>query len=368
MLFSSTVCVERSSGRYHRPVRIASPAALDRPAVNRAAVLHGPLDLRIEERPVPAPADHEVLVEVLSVGICGSDVHYYEHGRIGSRVVRDPLVLGHEACGRVIALGASVSRHRIGDRICLEPGVPCGRCRECRSGRYNVCASVRFHGAPPVDGALANHVAVHEDFAHPLPASVSDDAGALIEPLAVALWACGKAQIAAGKRVLVTGAGPVGLLVAQTSRALGSVGVVITDVSPARLEAAAGLGFEDALDVSRTSLPETGLEVDALIECSGAAAALAAALPALRPAGIAVLVGMGEEHITLPLDLLQRRELWVTGTFRYANAFPAAIALAAQRRVELDALITHTFSLDQAIAALRSSRSDPRTLKAIVKP
>jgi L-iditol 2-dehydrogenase len=334
---------------------------------NRAAVLYAPGEIRIEERPVPTPGTREVLVEVASVGICGSDVHYYEHGRIGSRVVTEPLVLGHEASGRVVALGPGASRHRAGDRVCIEPGVPCGRCRECRAGHYNLCPDMRFLGTPPVDGSLTNYVAVPEDFAFGLPPSISDEAGALIEPLAVAVWACGKARISAGHRVLVTGAGPIGLLVAQTARALGATEVAITDVSPARLASARRFGFEQAIDVTRTSPRDMGLEVDALIECSGRGAALQDAISVLRPAGVVVLVGMGEDQISLPLELIQQRELWVTGTFRYAGVYPAAIALAAQGRVDLEAMVTGRFGLDQVDAALRSSRDDAATVKSVVK-
>ena len=165
---------------------------------NKAAVLHGIGDLRIEERPVPVPGPRQVLVEVGSVGICGSDVHYYEHGRIGDFVVRAPMVLGHEASGIVVGRGDSARRHEIGQRVALEPGVPCGSCRECRTGHYNLCRDVVFFATPPVDGALARYVTIHEDFAFALPAEVTDDAGALCEPLSVGLWACRKAEITVG--------------------------------------------------------------------------------------------------------------------------------------------------------------------------
>jgi L-iditol 2-dehydrogenase len=331
-------------------------------------VLHAPLDLRVQSRPVPTPRTHEVLVEVLAVGICGSDVHYFEHGRIGSRVVTEPLVLGHETCGRVVALGPDSSRHQIGDRVCLEPGMPCRACRECRAGRYNLCGDVRFHGAPPVDGSLTNYLAVHEDFAIGIPPSISDEAGALIEPLAVAVWACRKASVSAGDRVLVTGAGPIGLLVAQTARAQGAGRIVLTDVSEPRLQTARRFGFTDVVDVGRASLRDMGYEFDALVECSGSGTALDSAIELLRPAGVAVMVGMGEERVTLPLDLLQRRELWVTGSFRYANVFPAAIALADQGRIDLETLITDRYPLEDTVAALRAGRDDPGSIKAIVLP
>jgi L-iditol 2-dehydrogenase len=338
------------------------------PRSNRAVVLHGPRDLRIEDRPVPSLGSHDLLVEVAAVGVCGSDVHYYEHGRIGARVVRSPLVIGHEACGRVVEIGEQAGPRELGQRVCIEPGIPCGQCRECQAGRYNLCPEVRFHGTPPVDGSLTNFLAVHEDFVFPLPPALSDDAGALMEPLAVAVWACRRAGLGNGDSVLVTGAGPIGLLVAQTARALGAEEVVITDVSPVRIAAARRLGFDRALDVSSRSPAEQSVEADALIECSGQPAALTGGIACLRPAGTAVLVGMGAAEVTVPLDLLQRRELIITGTFRYAHAFPEAISLAADGRVDVEALISERFPLEQTEAALRASRDDPAMVKAVVHP
>ena len=332
--------------------------------MNRAAVLYAPGDLRVEERPVPEPGPREVLVEIAAVGVCGSDVHYYEHGRIGSFVVREPLVLGHESAGRVAALGSEVTRHAVGDRVALEPGVPCGRCRECRAGRYNLCRDVRFFATPPIDGAFANYVTIHEDFAFALPDSVSDEAGALMEPLSVGIWACRKASVSPGDRVLVTGAGPIGLLAQQCALAFGATAVTVTDMSEARLELARRTGATATLRAGE-ELPE----VDALIECSGHPAALAAGVAALRPAGTAVVVGMGpEEDATVPLSLIQSREIWLTGTFRYANTYPTAIALAAEGRVDLEAIITGRYELADAEAALRSAREDPGSVKAMVVP
>src|SRR5438094_66301 len=178
---------------------------------NQAAVLYAPHDIRIEERPVPTPGLREVLIEVKAVGVCGSDVHYYEHGRIGSYVVRQPLVLGHESSGVIVDVGEGVSKDRIGERVAMEPGIPCGVCRECRTGHYNLCSDVRFFGTPPIDGAFTNYVILPESFAYKLPDQVSYEEGALIEPLSVGLWACRKAQLQGGDRVLITGAGPIGI-------------------------------------------------------------------------------------------------------------------------------------------------------------
>jgi L-iditol 2-dehydrogenase len=332
---------------------------------NRAAVLHAPGELRIEERPMPEPGPREVLVQVTSVGVCGSDVHYYEHGRIGTHVVRAPLVLGHESAGRVVAAGPGASRHAVGDRVTLEPGVPCGRCRECRAGRYNLCADVVFFATPPVDGAFANFVTIHEDFAFALPDSLSDDVGALMEPLSVGIWACRKAGVSAGDRVLVTGAGPIGLLAMQVALAFGATQVEISDVSEPRLALAERTGATRAL---RAGADEPA-EADALIECSGHPAALQAGIGALRPAATAVLVGMGPGTTgELPLALIQNRELWVTGTFRYANTYPTAIALAASGRVDLEAIVTGHYGLEDTERALRAGREDPASVKPVVHP
>jgi L-iditol 2-dehydrogenase len=336
---------------------------------NRAAVLHGPGDVRVESRRVPEPGPREVLVEIAAVGVCGSDIHYYEHGRIGSFVVREPMILGHESSGRVVALGPGASKHAVGDRVALEPGVPCGHCRECRAGRYNLCSDVRFFATPPVDGAFANYVTIHEDFAFALPDSLSDEAGALMEPLSVGVWACQKANVSAGDRVLVTGAGPIGLLAAQCARAFGATEITVTDVNVHRLELAKRNGATRVVNIAEQPLEDTGVEADALIECSGHPSSLEAGIAALRPAGTAVLVGMGpEEEGVVPLALIQNRELWLTGTFRYANTYPTAIALAASGRVDLEAIITGHYGLDDAEAALRVGREDPTAVKVMVMP
>jgi L-iditol 2-dehydrogenase len=334
----------------------------------RVSVLHEVGRLTVEERPVPEPAPHEVLVRVASVGVCGSDVHYYEHGRIGRFVVEQPLVLGHEASGVVERTGSAVTRLSVGQRVSLEPGVPDLACEQCLAGRYNLCTDMRFHATPPIDGSFAELVTIHELFAHPVPDTISDDAAALLEPLSVAIWACGKGGVTAGSRVLVVGAGPVGLLVVQVARALGATEVAVSDVSASRLALAGELGATTTVDVNQTSLTEVGVQPDVLIECSGNARALSEGLTLTAPAGHVVLVGMGSGDATLPLNVIQERELVLTGTFRYAHTWPTAISLAAAGLVDLDRLVTGHYGLDEVEDALTAGRTDKTTIKPMVRP
>jgi len=322
----------------------------------------------VQQRPVPDAGPGEVVVRVASVGVCGSDTHYYEHGRIGQFVVEDPLVLGHEASGEVTAVGAGVTSPAVGQRVSIEPGVPDLTCEQCLAGRYNLCPNMRFFATPPIDGAFAEYVVVHAAFAHPVPESISDDAAALLEPLSVGIWACRKAGVTAGSRVLITGAGPIGLVSVQAALAFGATEVVVSDVNPARLALAKDLGATAAVDARTDDL--TGLEhpPQVLLECSGHPGATAQALRALDRAGRAVLVGMGGDELPLPLSVVQEHELQITGTFRYAGTWPTAIALVASGRIDLDRLVTGTYGLLRTEEALTAGRRDPQTVKVVIHP
>lgn len=336
---------------------------------NQAAVLYAPHDIRIEERPVPRPGPGEVLIEITAVGVCGSDVHYYEHGRIGSYVVRQPLILGHESAGVVVDVGEGVNKSRIGERVAIEPGIPDGTCQQCRTGHYNLCPNVRFFGTPPIDGAFTNYVTVPDSFAYKLPASMSDEEGALIEPLSVGLWACRKAQLQGADHILVTGAGPIGLLAMKVALALGATEVTMTDVSPQRLEMARKLGATRTVNVARESLADAGVEADVLLECSGNQKALMDGLRCLRPAGKAVAVGMNPgEEISIPMAFLQNREITLTGTFRYANTYADAIALVATGHIDLKPIITGHYTLAETEQALQATKNDPANIKSVVVP
>ena len=310
--------------------------------LNPSAVLYGPHDVRIEDRPVPKPAPGQVLVEIAAVGICGSDVHYYEHGRIGDYVVRDPMIIGHESAGTVVDVGDGVDRSRVGELVALEPGVPCRTCTQCLQGRYNLCPQVVFFATPPVDGSISRYVTIDAAFAHTAPSGLTAEQAAMAEPVSVGIWAARKCAVTGGDRVLITGAGPIGLLAGQVAHALGADIPVITDVSDFRLARARELGLRTAQ--AGTPFEE---EFDVLLECSGAPAALTGGMRALAPAGRVALVGMGADTVTLDVALVQGRELSVTGVFRYANTYPLALQLISSGAVNVTDVITHRFTLEE---------------------
>ncbi|GAA1895489.1 NAD(P)-dependent alcohol dehydrogenase [Streptomyces durmitorensis] len=345
------------------------------PETQRAAVLHGPKDLRVEERPVPAPGPGEVLVRIAAVGLCGSDLHYYAHGENGPNVLRAPTVLGHEPSGVVVAAGPGAGHPEPGTPVAVEPAHPCGRCALCRAGRYNLCPRGTCFGSPPTDGALTEYLVVPEGFVHPLPASMDVRHGALIEPLAVAVHAVRRSGIAPGDRVLVTGAGPIGLLVLQVALASGAASVTVSDVAGARLRHAAELGAETVGAAELTPDPARATALadpggfDVALDCSGNGGALVGAIRALRPGGTAVVVGNPSAPVTeLPLAWMQRQEMSLVTAFRYAGDFPAAIALAGTGRIRLEPLVTASFPLDRADAALTAALTDRSQLKVLVEP
>lgn len=328
----------------------------------RAAVLHTIGDLRIERRPRPVPATAEVLLQVSVVGVCGSDLHFYEEGRSGSAVVTAPTVLGHEFSGRIVEVGPGVPLSRIGERVTVEPGIGCTSCPACEAGAYNHCERLRFFGAATVDGAMQEYIAVPASSAHTVPDQVSDAAAALIEPLSVAIHAVGRVPIGPEQHVLVSGAGPIGLLAAGLAHRRGAASVWLVDPNTDRL------AYAD--EPIRVATPEgwaaRASRVDVVLECSGSGAGIAAALLSLRREGSLVIVGVGPRTLELPMDAIQEGELTITGSHRYRHTWPEAIQMVAHAEVDLDGLITHSFPLDEAAAALSVTRTDPTALKAVI--
>ena len=331
----------------------------------KASLLRAAGEVTVDTVPVPDLEHDQVLVQVAAVGVCGSDVHYYQHGRIGPYVVEHPLILGHELSGRITAVGSGVDPARIGQRVAVEPQRPCRVCEQCKAGRYNLCPDIEFFATPPIDGAFCEYVAIQTDFAYAIPDSISDEAAALIEPLSVGIWACKRADIRPGSSVLIAGAGPIGVILAQTARAFGATKIYITDVADDRRAFALEHGATVALDPRVDSVE--GLEVDAFIDASGVAAAVQAGILAVRPGGRAILVGMGNDTVELPVSWIQNREIWLSGVFRYTNTWPLGIQLVESGAVDLDVLVTSTFALADAEQALNAGRQ-PGQMKVIVYP
>lgn len=327
-----------------------------------ACFLTGIGTLERREVPVPAPGAGQVLIRVSSVGICGSDLHFFKEGRVGSEVITAPLILGHECAGTIAAVGPGVSPDRIGTRVSLEPQKPCRRCRECKRGHYNLCPDVDFFGAPPVHGAMTEFVLLDDDFAHAVGPSISDDAAALIEPFSIGLSAIRKARMRGGEAVLIAGAGPIGVMTMLAARACGAGRVVMLDPSAPRREMALALGACETHDPrDYPSMPQ----FDVFVDCSGSEAAVLSGMAGLLPGGMAVLVGVGADAVALDPDLVRRREIAVTGVFRSSNCWRDAIALIERGAVNLDALVSQRFPLHDCEQAFAVA-AGVETMKVIV--
>jgi L-iditol 2-dehydrogenase len=359
-------------GRRYPPRRVRDPRKATRmtstlPETMTASVLTGAKALDLKQVPLPEVASDEVLVKIAAVGVCGSDTHYYRHGRIGEFVVEGPLILGHECSGTIVAVGSEVPESRIGERVAIEPQRNCRRCRECRAGRYNLCPYMEFYATPPIDGAFAQYAAIRTEFAHKVPDSLSDEAAALLEPLSVAITTMRKAGIVPGSSILIAGAGPIGIICAQAAKAYGASEIIVTDLVPERRERALRYGATRAIDPVEVDVATAGLDVNAFVDASGSPRAVSSGIKAVRPAGTAVMVGLGSSEMTLPIEHIQNLEITVTGIFRYTDTWPAAIHLVASGQVDLDSLVTGRFDLDHAAAALESDQ-DPDSLKSVVYP
>jgi L-idonate 5-dehydrogenase len=327
-----------------------------------AAVLHGARDVRVLDHPRPELRPGFVLLRVRRVGMCGSDLHYFRHGYCAGFVPTRPFVLGHELSAEVAEVAEGVSGLAVGSRVAVNPARACGACEACRAGRRNLCVRTVMLGSastrPPTDGAFAELVAVRADQCHALPEALDDAAGALVEPLAVALHAVRQAGPLAGRRVLVCGAGAIGLLAAMVARAEGARGVVACDLAAARREQALRLGADAALDPADAGLAAQARELapegfDVVVEAAGAPASLRQAFGLVRAGGTIVQVGtLGTADVPLPANELMNRELRLVGSFRYGDVFDDAIALAARGAVRLDALVSDVFPLAEAARAL----------------
>ena len=309
----------------------------------------------------------DVRVAIHTVGICGSDVHYYRHGRIGPFVVREPMVLGHEAAGTVLEVGDQVAVLGVGDRVAMEPGIPDPNSRAARLGLYNLDPAVRFWATPPVHGVLRPTVVHPAAFTFRIPDSISFAEAAMVEPLAVGMHAAAKARIVPGDVAVVLGAGPIGMVTALAALAGGCSRIVIADPVAAKLELAAALGPVVPVLAGNESPAEVvraltgGWGADIVFECSGAAAAAAGVVEPLRPGGCAVLVGMPGEPIAFDVVAAQVKEARVETVFRYAHVYPRALALLESGAIDVQPLITDTFPFADSVAAFEFAAEMPES-------
>lgn len=338
------------------------------PHTMRASILLRPGAVEVQDVQLPTLDDNQVLVRISAVGVCGSDTHFFQEGHIGDMVVKKPLILGHESAGTIVAVGAGVSPERVGERVSIEPQKPCRVCEYCKGGQYNLCPQIEFYAAPPIHGAFAEFAAIEADFAYPVPDHVSDEAAALMEPLSVAIATCRKAAVQPGSRVLIAGAGPIGVLVAKVAGIYGATEIVVSDPAPHRREFALGAGATRAVDPLSGELDPAGPLFDVFVDASGAPPAIQTGIRAVKPGGRVVLVGMGADDVLLPVSLIQNREIELTGIFRYTNTWPLAINLVASGLVDLDSLVTHRFGLDDVEKALLTGGTDPHAIKSVIIP
>lgn len=327
----------------------------------KTAVMTDIRKVEIQRRPIPVPMEDEVLVKIEYVGICGSDLHYYEAGRIGDFIVEPPFVLGHEAGGTVVEVGSNVKNLKVGDRVALEPGKTCGHCEFCKQGKYNLCKDVVFFATPPVDGVFQEYVAHEAGLCFKLPDNVSTMEGALIEPLAVGMHAASQGDAHLGQTAVVTGAGCIGLVSMLSLKARGVSKVIVVDVMDKRLEKAKELGADEVINgakedtVARIAEITEGKGFDLGIETAGSQITAQQQIRAAKKGATIVFVGYSPSgDMTLPIGMALDKELTFKTVFRYRNIYPMAIDAVASGKVRIKDIVTNYFELDDIQNALDS--------------
>ena len=335
----------------------------------KACVIHAPNDLRIEEAEVPALGPHSVKLRIGAGGICGSDLHYFQHGGFGTVRLKQPMILGHEVAGTVIEVGSAVTTIKPGDRAAINPNQPCGACAQCLGGRANLCLDVRFYGSamrfPHVQGAFREILVAEERQIFTIPDHVSLGQAAFAEPLAVRLHAVTRAASVAGKRVLVTGVGPIGALTILAARCFGAREIVATDVAALPLKTAALVGADRVINVATDSLAEYGANkgtFDVLLECSGNARALASGLDVVRPGGTIVQLGLGGD-MALAINTIVTKELDLRGSFRFHEEFGWAVDYISRGLIDVTPLLTDTIPLADAQRAFELASNKAQAMK-----
>ncbi|MFP4646775.1 MAG: NAD(P)-dependent alcohol dehydrogenase [Candidatus Acetothermia bacterium] len=334
----------------------------------KAMTLKEPGKIIKNDLPKPSPGPTEVAVEIKNVGVCGSDMEYYETGRIGEFVVEEPIILGHEAAGQIVEVGKDVENLQVGDRVALEPGIPCRKCEYCKHGRYNLCPDVEFMATPPYDGAFVEYLTHPEDFAFKLPKSVSYEEGALIEPFSVGIYATERAKLEVNDKLIILGAGPIGLSTLIAASAKGITDITVTDVIDFRLNQAKELGAEEVVNVSEESIKNFFSDFDKVIQTAGTGETYQQAIKLSRRGGTVVQVGTpAVDKVEIDPNLPITREIDLVGAFRYANTYPKAISLLKNEDINLKAMVSKYFSLEEVEQALQCPKDNPdKCIKAMI--
>lgn len=327
------------------------------------------------EKSIPKVKDDEVLVKIEYVGVCGSDLHYYEHGRISNYIVETPFVLGHEASGVVVEVGDNVNNLKIGDKVALEPGKTCGHCEFCKSGKYNLCPEVIFFATPPVDGVFQEYVAHEADLCFKLPENVTTMEGALIEPLAVGFHAANQADAHIGQTAVVFGAGCIGLLTMMSLKAKGATKVYVVDIMNNRLDKALDLGATGIINGKQQNVEEVAMKLtggkgfDIVIETAGTEITTSQAIKISKKGATVVLVGYSQSGMmNLPMSIALDKELILKTVFRYRHIYPMAIEAVASGKIELNNIVTDIFEFDDIQNAMDKSIEQKEIIvKSVIK-
>lgn len=342
---------------------------------NRAAYMTGLNKMEIREIPVPEIKEKEVLVKLEYVGICGSDVHYFHDGRCGDFVVEGEFMLGHECAGTVVGIGPEVKNLSIGDKVALEPGITCGQCEFCKTGRYNLCPDVQFLATPPVQGCYENYIAFPENMCFKLPEKISTKEGALVEPLAVGLHAAAQGQIGLGDQVIILGAGCIGLVTLLACKASGATDITVVDVIPKRLEYAKKLGATRVLNgkevdvVAEIEKLTKGAGIEKVFETAGSPVTIAQTPYLVKNGGTIILVGIAAQpEINFNFGKIMAKEARIESVFRYRNIYPKAIAAIADGIIDVSGIVTHEFDFDNIQEAFECAINDKdNVVKAVIK-
>lgn len=336
--------------------------------INKAFYMTGIEKLEQGEAPMPSVKPDGVIIKLKAVGICGSDLHYYTHGRIGDCIVEPPFILGHECAGEVVEVGSEVTNLKVGDRVCMEPGVPCYKCDLCLEGKYNLCRSLHFWATPPDQGCLCEYVAHPAAFTFKIPDNMSYVEGALVEPLAVGLHACNRANVRMGDTVAIIGAGCIGLVTLMSAKSMGATKIIVGDVNEKRLEKAAELGAitvntEKENYVKKVMELTGGHGADIVIDCAGFTPTFKQAVDAIKYGGVIVMVGLGGEKLDdLDNNLLSVKELDVRWVFRYRNVYPMAINAVSSGIINLKSIVSHSFKFEETDVAYATCTKDIRNV------